>query len=317
MKAVFVVLAILLIAIVLWFMFQRRGEAAPVTPTDADHALAAELRRDVVALCANGPRNVYAPESLAAAAEYIERAMGNVERQTYDADGVRVANLIVEIRGATRPGEIVVIGAHYDSVDGAPGADDNASGVAALLALARRFRDAKPARTLRFVAFVNEEPPHFQTRAMGSWQYARRCRERNENVVAMLSLETIGYYDDRPGSQAYPPPLDAFFPDRGNFIGFAANLGSCALVNRCARVFRSHSRVPAEAASVPGVIQQIGWSDQWSFWQFGYKALMVTDTAPFRNPHYHTTHDTPETLDYVRLAMVVEGLHAVVLDLTQ
>jgi Zn-dependent M28 family amino/carboxypeptidase len=314
---VLLVAAVLLLAIVLWFVFQRRGESAPVIATDADRALAGELRRDVVALCANGPRNVYAPENLAAAAGYIERALGKIERQTYQADGVSVANLIVEIRGTARADEIVVIGAHYDSVDDAPGADDNASGVAALLALSRRFQDARPARTLRFVAFVNEEPPHFQTRAMGSWQYARRCRERNENVVAMLSLETIGYYDDRPGSQVYPPPLAAFFPDRGNFIGFAANLGSRALVNRCTRVFRSHARVPAEAASVPGVIQQIGWSDQWSFWQFGYKALMVTDTAPFRNPHYHTAHDTPETLDYARLAMVVEGLHAVVLDLTK
>ena len=303
-----------MIAVALWFVFQRRGDPTPPAPSDADRALAVELRRDVEQLCVNGPRNVYAPENLAGAATYVERALGKVERQTYEADGAQVANLIHEIRGSD---EIVIIGAHYDSVGGSPGADDNASGVAALLALARRFKDVKTTRTLRFVAFVNEEPPHFQTRAMGSWQYARRCRERNENVVAMLSLETIGYYDDRPGSQQYPPPLGAFYPNRGNFIGFAANVGSRALVNRCARVFRAKARVPAESASVPEVIPQIGWSDQWSFWQFGYKALMVTDTAPFRNPHYHTTHDTPETLDYERLAMVVDGLHAVVLDLAQ
>ena len=305
---------ILLIAAALWLFLQRRGDPTSPTPTDADRALAEELRRDVEALCANGPRNVYAPESLAAAAAYVERGLGKVERQTYEADGVRVANLILEIPGSD---EIVVIGAHYDSVFDSPGADDNASGVAALLALARRFRDAKPGRTLRFVAFVNEEPPHFQNQAMGSWQYARRCRERNEHVVAMLSLESIGYYDDRPGSQQYPPPLDAFYPSRGNFIGFAGDLGSRALVRRCVRAYRRSGRVPAESVALPELIPQIGWSDQWSFWQFGYKALMVTDTAPFRNPHYHTTHDTPETLDYTRLAMVVDGLHAVVLDLTQ
>ena len=302
----------MLVAVVLWFLLYRRGESAPVTATDADRALAAELRRDVEALCANGPRNVYAPENLAAAEAYIAGVLGSVERQTYESDGVRVSNLILEIPGTTRPGEIVVIGAHYDSVYDSPGADDNASGVAALLTLARRFRDARPARTLRFVAFVNEEPPHFQTRAMGSWQYARRCRERKENVVAMLSLETIGYYDDDPGSQQYPAPLDAFYPNRGNFIGFAANFGSRALVNRCVRAFRKGSRLPAESAALPEAIPQIGWSDQWSFWQFGYKALMVTDTAPFRNPHYHTTRDTPETLDYVRLALAVEGLENVV-----
>ena len=303
-----------MVAAALWLFFQRRGDPTPPTATDADRALAVKLRRDVEALCVNGPRNVYAPENLAAAADFIERALGKVERQTYEADGIQVSNLILEIPGSD---EIVVIGAHYDSAGYAPGADDNASGVAALLELARRFKDVKTKRTLRFVAFVNEEPPHFQTQAMGSWQYARRCRERKENVVAMLSLETIGYYDDRPGSQQYPPPLDAFYPSRGNFIGFAANLGSRALVNRCTRAFRANARVPAESAALPEAIPQIGWSDQWSFWQFGYKALMVTDTAPFRNPHYHTTRDTPETLDYERLAMVVDGLHAVVLELTQ
>ncbi|HEX6086264.1 MAG TPA: M28 family peptidase [Thermoanaerobaculia bacterium] len=298
----------------LWLVLQRRGAPTPPTPTAADRALAVQLRRDVEQLCANGPRSVYAPENLAAAAAYIEQRLGKVERQTYEADGVPVANLIHEIRGSD---EIVVIGAHYDSAGDSPGADDNASGVAALLELARRFRDVKTTRTLRFVAFVNEEPPHFQTRTMGSWQYARRCRERKEHVVAMLSLEAIGYYDDRPGSQQYPPPLGAFYPSRGNFIGFAANLGSRALMNRCARVFRANARVPAESAALPEAIPQIGWSDQWSFWQFGYKAIMVTDTAPFRNPHYHAPHDTPETLDYERLAMAVDGLHAVVLDLAQ
>ena len=307
-----------------WSLLHRRGEAAPVVATDADRALAEELRRDVVALCAHGPRNTFEPDNLAEAARYIEVALNDtgkaagraVERHTYILDDQPVSNLILDIPGTKRPGEIVVIGAHYDSVYGSPGADDNASGVAALLALARRYRAAKPARTLRFVAFVNEEPPHFQTRAMGSWQYARRCRDRNENIVAMLSLETIGYYDDAEGSQQYPPPLDAFYPNRGNFIGFAANVGSRALVKRCVTAFRARGRMPAESAALPEVIPGIGWSDQWSFWQFGYKAVMVTDTAPFRNPHYHTSHDTPETLDYVRLAILVDGLRAVIDDLT-
>jgi Zn-dependent M28 family amino/carboxypeptidase len=280
--------------------------------SDVDRKLVDTLRRHVQSLCANGPRNVWEPESLAAAASYIERELGGAERQTYEVDGETVSNLVAEVRGTTRSDEIVVIGAHYDTVYDSPGADDNASGVAALIELARRFRDARPQRTLRFVAFVNEEPPHFQTQTMGSWQYARRCREREENVVAMLSLEAIGFYDDAEGSQQYPAPLAAFYPDRGNFLGFVASLGSSALVKECVDAFRAHGRMPAESATLPTLIPQVGWSDQWSFWEFGYKAAMVTDTAPFRNPHYHTSHDTPDTLDYERLAIAVEGLHAVV-----
>ncbi len=304
------VAVLLLIAVVLWL---RRSRSADVVVT-GNAALARELRRDVGALCAIGARNTFRPETLTAAADFIEKSFGSyaVERQRYNAEGVDVDNLIVEIRGTTKPDEIVVVGAHYDSVDESPGADDNASGVAAMLALARRFANVKPARTLRFVAWVNEEPPHFQTAMMGSYVYARRCRTRGENIVAALSLETIGYYDDKPGSQQYPAPLSALYPDTGNFIGFAGNIGSRALVNRCVKAFRAHSKFPAESAILPELIPQTGWSDQWSFWQFGWPALMVTDTALFRNPHYHTPSDTPQTLDYGRMAAVVEGLAGVV-----
>jgi Zn-dependent M28 family amino/carboxypeptidase len=287
----------------------------------ADPATVASLRRDVAALCAIGERSTLLPENLSRAAELIEREFSaagyEVERQTYDVvrDGARADNLIVELRGSSRPDEIVVIGAHYDSVTGTVGADDNASGVAALLALARRFREAKPARTLRFVAFVNEEPPHFTSQDMGSWQYAKRCHDRRENIVAMVSLETIAYYDDRPGSLQYPPPLAALYPDTGNFIAFASNVGSRALLSRCVNAFRAATPFPAESAAAPEAIAGIGWSDQWSFWQFGWDAIMVTDTAPFRNPHYHEPSDRPETLDYERFAQVVDGLGGVVSDL--
>lgn len=289
----------------------------------ADPATVASLRHDVAVFCAIGERSTLLPENLSRAAELIEREFSaagyEVERQTYDVvrDGARADNLIVELRGSSRPDEIVVIGAHYDSVTGTVGADDNASGVAALLALARRFREAKPARTLRFVAFVNEEPPHFQTETMGSWQYAKRAHERGEKIVAMLSLEAVGYYSDAPGSQQYPPPLSFFYPGRGNFIGFVANTGSRSLLRRSLRTFRRSARFPSEGAALPPVIREAGWSDQWSFWQFGYPALMVTDTAVFRNPHYHRPTDTAETLDYDRTARVVEGLLAVARELAR
>jgi Zn-dependent M28 family amino/carboxypeptidase len=278
------------------------------------------LRRDVTALCAIGERNTFHPENLHRAADLVERELAaagyRVERQSYQtSEDIRSDNLIVEIPGRSK--EIVVIGAHYDSVLGTVGADDNASGVAALLALARRFAGTKPARTLRFVAFANEEPPHFQSANMGSYQYAKRCHERKEKIVAMISLETIGYYSDEPRSQHYPAPLAAMYPTVGNFIGFATNVGSRALLNRCVSAFKRGSKFPIESAALPEMVPGIGWSDQWSFWQFGWPAIMVTDTAPFRNPHYHEASDRPETLDYARLGQVVEGMAAVVEELTR
>jgi len=307
------VVALLLLIGVFLLLRQRRMGFSPSTAL-RNPALAAELRRDVEALCAIGPRNTFIPENLAAAANHIENAFAGytVERQRYVAEGVSVENLIVEIRGSTCPEEIVIVGAHYDSVDASPGADDNASGVAGMLALARRFANARPARTLRFVAWTNEEPPHFQTSTMGSLVYARRCRERKERIVAALSLEMLGYYKDEPGSQQYPPPLSALYPDTADFIGFAGNIGSRALVNRCVTAFRARSTFPAHAAVLPELIPQTGWSDQWSFWQFGWPALMVTDTALYRNPHYHTARDTPDKLDYERMAMVVDGVAGVI-----
>jgi len=207
--------------------------------------------------------------------------------------------------------EVIVIGAHYDSVIGSPGADDNATGVAAIIELATRFTKTK--RTLRFVAFANEEPPHFGTPAMGSLRYARRCRDRNENVVAMLSLESIGYFSDAPKSQKYPAMLELLYPSTGDFVAFVSNLKSAMLTRRCRRAFKNF---PSQIGTLPEMVPGVGWSDQWAFWQSGYRALMVTDTALFRNPCYHTARDTPDTIDYARLSQVVDALEGVILDLT-
>ena len=202
-----------------------------------------------------------------------------------------------------------MVGAHYDSVAGAVGANDNGSGVAAALELARLLREAKPARTLCFVLFVNEEPPFDTTEAMGSRVYARRARERGENIVAMFSLETIGYYSDRPGSQRYPFPLGFFYPATGNFIAFVSNLGSRRLLHQAIAAFRRRAEFPSEAVAAPAFIPGVDWSDHRSFWEKGYPALMVTDTAPYRYPHYHTAQDTPDKVDYERAARMVTGLH--------
>jgi Zn-dependent M28 family amino/carboxypeptidase len=284
--------------------------------TEDQRTLQEELRGHVEALAGVGERNVYDAKRLAAAAAYIENALEQeryrVRRQSYKTAGEICINLEVEIQGRSRPEEVVVVGAHYDSVPGSPGANDNASGVAGVVALARRFRTAAPQRTLRFVAFANEEPPHFQTESMGSLVYARAVRQRGEKIVAMLSLETIGYYSDKRGSQGYPPPLGLFYPSTGDFIAFVGNTRSAGLVRECIKQFRSQASFPCEGGALPGAIPGIGWSDHWAFWQVGYPALMITDTAPFRYPYYHTAEDTPDKLDYERMARVVDGLHKVV-----
>jgi Zn-dependent M28 family amino/carboxypeptidase len=256
------------------------------------------------------------PAELADAADWIEAqftAAGyDVSRQEYEVRETKCYNLEVEVPGTINPKEIVVIGAHYDTVVGTPGANDNTSGVAATLALARRFSNRKPDRTIRFVAFVNEEPPFFQTSRMGSRVYAKRCREREENVVAMMSLETIGYYDDSPGSQKYPPPFGLLYPSKGNFVAFVGNVRSRALVREVVGSFRRHEKFPSEGGALPAFIPGIGFSDHWSFWQDGYPALMVTDTAMFRYPYYHDPRDTIDKVDFQKTARVVRGLEAVV-----
>jgi Zn-dependent M28 family amino/carboxypeptidase len=275
------------------------------------------LRAHVEALAGEiGERNVFRPRALADAADFIAREWRRqgyeVAPQTYDCQGLPCANLEIARRGTRRPEEIVLVGAHYDSVLGSPGADDNASGVAALLAMSRRFAEAAPARTVRFVAFVNEEPPLYFTRDMGSDVYARAARARGDDIRVMLALETIGYYSGAAGSQHYPPFFRFFFPGRGDFVAFVSNLRSRRLLRRTVRAFRAGSDFPVEHLATPGLVPGAAWSDHRSFWRQGYRALMVTDTAFYRYPHYHSPDDTPDKLDYGALARVAEGLASAV-----
>lgn len=288
--------------------------------TSEEVTLRDTLRRDVGELAGTiGERNLSHYHALRRAAEFIETSFTEagyvVRRQGFTAEGNAVANLEVALNGSGRAEEIVIIGAHYDSVDGSPGANDNATGVAAVLALARAFALTRPSRTLRFVAFVNEEPPYFQTPAMGSLVYAERCQANQERVVAMLSLETIGYYADARGSQSYPVPFQLFYPSQGNFIGFVGNLASRRLLHEVIGSFRRHARHPSEGIATWESIPGVGWSDQWAFWRHGYPAVMVTDTAFYRYPYYHTHEDTPDKVRYDRLTLVVRGLEHVVADL--
>ncbi|MEM7455333.1 MAG: M28 family peptidase [Planctomycetota bacterium] len=267
-----------------------------------------------------GERNLQRYESLNEAADWIEGRFVefgySVERQSFEVNGLDCHNLIAERIGTALPDEIIIIGAHYDSFTGTPGANDNGSGTAAMLTLARKFADVSTRRTLRFVAFTNEEPPYFQREdRMGSLVYARRCRRDGDNIRGVLSLETMGYFDETPGSQEYPPPLNLMYPDTGNFIGFVGNLGSRDLLHRVIEEFRKHSEIPSEGASLPSATPGVGWSDHWSFWQEEYPGIMITDTAPFRYPHYHLDSDTVDKIDFDKLSLIVTALEPVILDL--
>ncbi len=266
-----------------------------------------------------GERNIWHEEGLEASVNYMQTILRDsgydVGIQEYAVQGIPVKNLEVELTGASLPGEIVVVGAHYDSVLGTPGANDNASGVAGVLEIARLLATEKLSRTVRFVAFVNEEPPFFLTDDMGSRVYAKQARKRGEHVVAMLSIETIGYYSEKPWSQRYPFPFSYFYPNTGNFIGFVSNSPSRDLLYQVIGTFRTHTPFPSEGIAAPEWITGVGWSDHWSFWREGYPAVMVTDTALFRYEHYHTADDTPDKIDYARTARVVTGLSRVVAEL--
>ena len=306
-----------------WFGMRMPGRnVSTAAPLSADEmALRAELAADVQALAGDiGERNTRRYPQLNAAADFIENSFSRAglrpRRDTYELSGRACHNIEAEIRGA-HP-QIVVIGAHYDSVFGSPGANDNGSGVAAILALARRFAGKPTGQTLRFVAFVNEEPPYFQTEQMGSFVYARRCKARGDQISAMISLETIGYFSDTPHSQTYPSlGIGAFYPTTGNFIGFVGNVGSSGLLRRAISLFRQEAKLPSEGAALPSFIPGVGWSDQWAFWQHGYPGIMITDTAPFRYPHYHAVTDTPDKLDYDRCALVVSGVEKTIAELAK
>lgn len=303
-----------------------RSWTGPLPP--ADPALSRSLKATVTFLSEElGERNHYTyeaqktggPAQLERAADWIEgqfKASGYpVTRQSYaiNVNEPKFSNVVATSPGTSSPSEVVVVGAHYDTIPGTQGADDNASGTAVLLELARLYKGG--GRTVRFVAFTNEEPQYFQGEQMGSLVYARACRAANDNIVAMLSLETLGYYKTDPGSQKYPFPLGLLYPSEGNFVGFVSNMPSRSLNHRVISSFRRTTEFPSQGACLPEIIPGVSWSDHWSFGQVGYPSVMVTDTAPFRNPNYHQSTDKADTLDYDRMALVTVGLAKVLEEL--
>jgi Zn-dependent M28 family amino/carboxypeptidase len=309
-RSILVLLLGLTIASAVYMWSGHRPADLPAPSAEIDR-IARHLAAHVQALAGDiGPRHVGRPRALDAAARYVEEALLKqqfvVERQPFKAAGTTVSNL--EALAGSDTQRYFVVGAHYDTVPSTPGANDNASGVAVLLELARLLAGTDVAASIRLVAFVNEEPPFFQTDLMGSLVYAGRARFRRDDVIGMVALETMGYYSDAEGSQQYPPPFQLLFPSTGHFLAAVSNGRSFGLLRRFARAFKAGSPLPIIASPAPAGIAGVGWSDHWSFWQHGYPALLLTDTAPYRYPHYHAPSDTPDKLDYLRLAWATVGV---------
>lgn len=293
--------------------------APPLAPlTEEERELAVALRRHVEQLASGiGERNTGRVWELASAADYVaselEEAGYAVERQGYEVNNGAVAalNLGAEVFGTKRGDEVIVVGAHYDSALGSPGADDNASGTAAVIELARIFRTQKPDRTIRFVCFTNEEEPFSRTPERGSSVYAKRAAERGDKIVAVLGLESIGYYSDAPQSQRLPESLSRAYPRTGNFVAVVGTPSSEPLVQRVALSLIEHGKTPVHGATFAPEPPDAGWS----FHQMGIPSVVVTDTAALRSPHHHKPTDTPDKLDFERMARVVAALQGAVTDL--
>jgi hypothetical protein len=322
LRILWIALSLALVVILAWLLritqMPLGSFKGPLPPLSREQSeLAARLSEDVRVLSTTiGERSIPRTGSLEATSEYLRmnlrQAGYTAVEERYSAGGQGVSNIEASLIGSDPANGTIVVGAHYDSVAETVGANDNASGVAATMELARLLQGSKLRRTVRFVFFVNEEPPYFQTNDMGSLVYARQLRHANVPVSAMISLETIGFYSDVSGTQKYPPVLGLFYPSRGDFIGFVGNQESRDLVRRSIRKFRESTSFPSEGVAAPADWPGIGWSDHWSFWQEQYPAIMITDTAVFRYPHYHTQLDTYDKIDFQRMARVVEGVGRVV-----
>jgi len=321
----------------------RKSRREPLSPLSEQEKVISVKLKDHVSMLAGtiGARSLTScPLGLEKAAKYIEQIFSefdyvrsqqdfmvdvpNVAAANGTADGISTnsrrlctRNIIAEVQGGITPKEIIVLGAHYDSVYDCPAANDNGSGVAALLELSRLFKEIPPEISLRFVAFVNEEPPFFYWDTMGSMVYAKAARERGDPIRFMISLETIGCYRNQKGSQTYPPLLKYFYPDTGNFITFVSNLRSRRSMRDCVRVFASVTDFPVQSIATLAIVPGVSWSDHLAFWRHGYKAFMITDTAFYRYPYYHTAQDTPDKLNYVPFAEMTNGLFLMLSRLTK
>lgn len=320
MLALIIVTAFLLLLAALWSVvtqpLPRATQRDGVPPVDTAR-LEAHVRMLSETL---SPRDAAHPEGMGRAADYIrgefERSGATLSEQPFDALSTTYRNVIAAF--GPEAGERIVVGAHYDAAGPFPGADDNASGVAGLIELAHLLGKAPPRLRVELVAFALEEPPFFRTAHMGSAVHARSLRQQGAEVRGMISLEMIGYFSDAENSQHLPSPvLKAVYPTRGDFIAVVGKIDQGRLVRLVKGAMRGAAPLPVYSINAPRAVPGVDFSDQLNYWDAGYDAVMVTDTAFYRNPNYHTPHDTPDTLDYGRMAMVVRGVYEAVLALSR
>lgn len=313
-----IILTFLILLIAFWFWVTQPllSRAHPNSERTVDPSrLEAHVRKLSIEL---GPRDEGHIENLDRVAAYIKdefsQTTAQVSEQVYRVQGKTYRNVVADFgpESAAR----IIVGAHYDTAGPLPGADDNASGVAGLIELARLLGRQQPPLRVQLVAFSLEEPPYFRTTGMGSSVHATSLRNQNVQVRVMISLEMIGYFSDAPNSQSFPiGVLSAFYPSKGNFISVVGRLSDGLLVRKAKSAMRNATPLPVYSINAPQFVPGVDFSDQLNYWHAGYSAMMITDTAFYRNRNYHTPEDTAEKLDYKRMAMVVEGIYAVVMEL--
>jgi Zn-dependent M28 family amino/carboxypeptidase len=266
------------------------------------------------------PRDAFHPENLDRVAAYLRREFGRnqgrVLDQPFQVGRTTYRNVIATFGPESK--ERIVVGAHYDTAGPYPGADDNASGVAGLIELAGLLNGAELPITVELVAYTLEEMPYFRGENMGSAVHARALKAKGVSVRAMFSLEMIGYFTNAPKSQSFPAPgLSLLYPTTGNFIVVVGRMGQGSLVRKIRKAMSSASPLPVCSISAPRFLPGVDFSDHVNYWEAGYPAVMITDTAFYRNPNYHAKSDTAETLDYRKMADVVRGIHAAVRELAR
>ena len=306
-----------------WYMIKCEGKwnGIPIEKNVNLGKIRKELESDIYYMSVElGPRNAFSYERLQKCAEWIKKRWESqgytVKSQTFSIQGKDYTNLEIEIPGRKAPSEIVIVSAQYDTLPDSPGANNNASGVAVLLQLSKLLKTYTPDRTLRLVNFVNEEDPFFGTEWMGSFKYAEMAYKRHEDIKVMLSIDSIGFYKDEPGSQKLPFPFSAFYPDRGNFLAFIGDFSSRKYMIQATKGFKKGSSFPIEAGVAPKWAKGASWSDHLSFWKFGYPGIQITDTGGFRSPYHTTREDTIEKLNLDALSRIVLGMRGTVTELT-